>query len=186
MTVGLFGASLYGNYSLEQEFDPWLFLDPDSYVAQFKATTDEFYPDKGEAVLLFFSGNITKANLAAMDALMTNLSNQTHIIKDLNSWYTSFEDYFVNQLDHQNGLFDGNTSISMIKDGLAQFLYSPNGARYQYLFTFGQDLKCGQDLPPVYVSTQNSNLYFFKYILKKCFGGKTDLHFSNILARDKN
>ena len=50
---------------IEEEFDPWLFLDPNSYPAAFKANKDKYYPEKGENVLLFFSGNITQHNLQA-------------------------------------------------------------------------------------------------------------------------
>ena len=58
-------TSIYGNYMIEEEFDPWLFLDPNSYPAAFKANKDKYYPEKGENVLLFFSGNITQHNLQA-------------------------------------------------------------------------------------------------------------------------
>ena len=54
--------SIVGNYNITEEFDPWLFLDPKSYVSQFKQAQDQFYPDEGHTVLLFFSGNITKGN----------------------------------------------------------------------------------------------------------------------------
>lgn len=40
----------------------------------------------------------------------------------------------------------------MTHSALAQFLFSPSGGRYQYLFTFDGHLSCGQPLPPVYVS----------------------------------
>ena len=62
-TLGLMATSIYGNYMIEEEFDPWLFLDPNSYPAAFKANKDKYYPEKGENVLLFFSGNITQHNL---------------------------------------------------------------------------------------------------------------------------
>ena len=47
-------TSIYGNYMIEEEFDPWLFLDPYSYPAAFKANKDRYFPEKGENVLLFF------------------------------------------------------------------------------------------------------------------------------------
>ena len=53
-TLGLLGLSIFGNYYITEEFDPWLFLDPNSYVSQFKNAHDGFYPDEGQSVLLFF------------------------------------------------------------------------------------------------------------------------------------
>ena len=53
-TLGLMATSIYGNYMIEEEFDPWLFLDPYSYPAAFKANKDRYFPEKGENVLLFF------------------------------------------------------------------------------------------------------------------------------------
>lgn len=53
-TLGLLGLSIIGNYYITEEFDPWLFLDPNSYVSQFKNAHDGFYPDEGQSVLLFF------------------------------------------------------------------------------------------------------------------------------------
>ena len=54
LTLGLMATSIYGNYMIEEEFDPWLFLDPYSYPAAFKANKDRYFPEKGENVLLFF------------------------------------------------------------------------------------------------------------------------------------
>ena len=61
-TLGILALSIVGNYNITEEFDPWLFLDPKSYVSQFKQAQDRFFPDEGQTVLLFFSGNITKGN----------------------------------------------------------------------------------------------------------------------------
>ena len=154
-TVTLLGVSLYGNFMLKEDFDPWLFLSPQSYVAQFKATQDYYYPDKGENVILFFNGDVTKSNLLALDKLLSKLTSEAEsgeMIRKVDSWYTEFVRYFTQNLGHTEGLFSNDTSIEDIRYALAQFLFSPSGGRYQYLFTLEDSLKCGYSLPTVYVS----------------------------------
>ena len=158
-TLGLLIASLYGNYMLEEEFDPWLFLSPKSYVAKFKAAQDYYFPDKGESVLLFFNGNITMDNLQSLDSMLSNLPMD--LIQNVDSWYLSFVQYFTHNLGHENGLFSGDYSIKEIQNALAQFLFSPSGGKYQYLFTFEDKLQCGKSLPQVYVSIMELTHYHF-------------------------
>ena len=134
LTLGLFGASIYGNVMIQEEFDPWLFLDPKSYVSQFKAVQDKYYPDKGEHVLLFFSGDITSQNIQSLDNLLTKITDEaSHLILGINSWFLGFQSYFTQNLGHSDGLL--NADMGQVRSALTQFLFSPKGGRYQYLFT---------------------------------------------------
>lgn len=102
VTLGLFLASVYGNYMIEEEFDPWLFLDPKSYVSNFKATQDKYYPDKGESVLLFFSGPLNQHNLLSIDQLLARIRQDAgDLILSLDSWYEAFQTYFTANLGHE-------------------------------------------------------------------------------------
>ena len=38
---------------------------------------------------------------------------------------------------------------------LTKFLFTPSGSKYQKMFRFDGDLKCGQPAPPITVSIQN-------------------------------
>ena len=78
-------------------------------------------------------------------------------IKYFDSWYIPYEKYFVEQLEHSDGLFEIENDDKIITDedvksALVQFLFSPSGGKYQYLFTFDHELQCGKELPQVQVS----------------------------------
>jgi len=151
LTVVIFVASIYGNVLITEEFDPWLFLDPNSYVATFKRTQDKYFPQKGESVLLFFSGDVTKHNLQSLDNLLSSITEKaSHLILNVNSWFLGFQSYFTENLGHPEGMF--SSEIDEIRSSLTQFLYSPRGGRYQYLFTVKGALQCGVPSPEVYVS----------------------------------
>ena len=85
----------------------------------------------------------------------------------MDSWYIPFEKYFTKKLKISNGLLSNNVSIEFIRSSLVQFLYSPSGGKYQYLFTFDQDMNCGKSLPQLQV---NNNWKIFtkrqKFIIK--------------------
>lgn len=103
VTLVIFAASVYGNYMIEEEFDPWLFLDPKSYVSAFKATQDKYYPDKGESVLLFFSGPLNQHNLQSIEKLLARIQIEAgDLILSLDSWFAAFQTYFTANLGHEN------------------------------------------------------------------------------------
>ena len=94
-----------------------------------------------------------------MDQLIKSISkeeNNDFSIKYFDSWYVPYEKYFVDQLEHSDGLlFDekngDNITDDDVKSALVQFLFSPSGGKYQYLFTFDHELQCGKELPQVQV-----------------------------------
>ena len=113
----------------------------------------------GYIIYFLFSGNISVTNLNAVDQLIKSISkeeNNDFSIKYFDSWYVPYEKYFVNQLEHSDGLLfdekDGdNITDDDVKSALVQFLFSPSGGKYQYLFTFDHELQCGKELPQVQV-----------------------------------
>ena len=94
-----------------------------------------------------------------MDQLIKSISkeeNNDFSIKYFDSWYVPYEKYFVDQLEHSDGLlFDEKNGYNItdddVKSALVQFLFSPSGGKYQYLFTFDHELQCGKKLPQVQV-----------------------------------
>ena len=150
-TVLVLAASFYGNYSLEKEFDPWLFLDPDSYVVQFRDSHDKYFPTGGEHVLLFFVGDVNREALETMDSVTAKVkNNMTDIILSMDSWYVDFKEEYPTK-----DLFQDD--LSVIRDNIAYFLFTPSGVKFQTLFNFAGNLKCGQDLPKVQVQDINSS-----------------------------
>jgi len=92
-----------------------------------------------------------------MDSLVTRIETEaSHLILNVDSWVLGFRNYYVSNLGHSQGLAQ-EENINKIHSALAQFLYSPNGGQYQYLFTFDGELKCGHQLPPVYVTIMQLN-----------------------------
>ena len=129
-----------------------MFLDPKSYVSQYRDVAGEYYPDEGQTVLLFFSGNITKHNLHSMDQVLDQIQDQEkHNLKHLDPWLFPYEKYFKNQLGHSEELWDDAIDLSTIESSLVQFLFSPSGGKFQFLFTFDEDLECGKELPKLQV-----------------------------------
>ena len=84
---------------------------------------------------------------------ISNEENNDYSIKYFDSWYIPYEKYFVDQLEHSDGLFENDDiTDEEVKSALVQFLFSPSGGKYQYLFTFDQDMNCGKSLPQLQVN----------------------------------
>jgi hypothetical protein len=77
----------------------------------------------------------------------------TDYLTEFDPWYPGFEKYLT------NNFIDSASEISeldddFVQDKLAQYLFSPSGAKYKSLFAFenGEQLQCGQPAPKVVVS----------------------------------
>ena len=122
-------------------------------MARFKATRDQYFPNRGEAVHLFFSGELSKHNFDSMNQTLSRINDEaSSLILNVNSWFVEFQAYFSQTLGYKGGLVGTHATIEEIHSALVRFLFSPSGGRYQYLFTFDHDLKCGKALPTVYVT----------------------------------
>ena len=111
-----------------------------------KRVYESSFPHKGEKVLVISEGGRDEPwlNLTSIDWMVGQLEEQGDIITRVDSWYTGFrEHYQANfQPNFENRSLDQLT-WSEVKERLAQFLYTPRGMEYQYMFNFADELKCG-------------------------------------------
>lgn len=155
LTAALFALSLYGNYLLEQEFDPWKFLSPEAPILGWKRLLEAAFPENGEKVLLIFEGNGTgPMDLTSIDRLTRSLQNQTDIVTKFSSWYLDLDDY--NTRYFSSAVNDNSSSLLSlgwpeVARKLERFLFSVKGARHKYLFDLDGDLHCGGPMPGVRV-----------------------------------
>ena len=160
LTMALFVISIYGNIQLKQEFDPWLFLPPDSSIRTWKDAHNRAFPAKGENVILFFegphwhNGEQNSMDLEKVEWLVHKLKAQQDTITKLDSWYLQLEEYYRMNFQH-NSVYNGTPLSRLNQDEfnerLVQFLYSADGLRYQYAFDFDDALECGGLLPGIQV-----------------------------------
>lgn len=86
--------------------------------------------------------------------LSLKMKNESQIIKNIDTWTTSFIKYTKKGL-HVDVLNE-KMSDEKFKEYLSKFLWSANGARYQKNFRFDKELICGEPTPNITV-----NIYFF-------------------------
>ena len=53
-----------------------------------------YYPSQGETVHIFFTDLKLPEELFKIDSVVKNLKSQDDIIIDMDSWYTSFQEYY--------------------------------------------------------------------------------------------
>jgi len=149
-TAGIFGVSVWGNIELKQEFNPIWFLPPESYLAQWHAHSNKYFPSRGEQVTVFFAGLDLPGELHKMDDMHRRLGEQTDIVASVDSWYNEFKKYT------EKNFLDGESVLSMYEeeyhDKLTQFLYSPIGSKYRFFFTNDGVLTCGEPAPTTQIS----------------------------------
>ena len=118
------------------------------------------FPSKGELVTIFFEGppededgNFNNMNLTKIDWLVNELKNQNDIVTSVDSWYSMYKDYYMNNFQriesNQSDLLIPNFNVD--NKTLVQFLFSQRGIKYKYLIDFNQELECGGYLPHVNV-----------------------------------
>ena len=143
VTAGMLGLSIYGNYELKQEFDPWMFLPNEDPVKVWKRQHDEFFPSKGEPVLIISEGE-SPLNLTQISTLLSDIEAQNDIVTEMEAWYLDFQKY------HEANFGPLLTQDwDSVQSRLVQFLFSSKGARYQYMFNFQKEPQCGGTLPKI-------------------------------------
>ena len=159
VTLAITGVGIWGNVLLRQEFDPTWFLPADTYIAQWFANNERYFPSQGERATIHFSGTNLPEDLHKIDALVRQLGEEMEIVDSVDGWTTPYLDY-LDKMGVRDSLTSSNSSISsadylLFRDTLTQFLFSPTGAAYQRQFRFGDDsgnLTCGQAAPPILMS----------------------------------
>jgi len=144
-TLGLFGVSVWGNILLRQEFNPIWFLPPDSYLAQWHQYNAKFFPSSGEKVTVFLGDLQLPEELGKLEQIHSELEAQTDTIVNIDSWYLGFKQYVDLNFQEDGPVVD--MSSEMFNERLVQYLFSPLGSQYRFLFHFNDTLRCGQPSP---------------------------------------
>ena len=159
-TIVLLSVSIYGNFQLKQEFDPYIFLPPNSSIKSWLDVHRSAFPSKGELVTIFLegpssdeSGNLKYMNFSKFDWLVNKLQHQSDIVTSIDFWYSEYKEYYRENFQYHD--FNGKTLLELdskdLNQTIVQFLFSLRGFRYKYLFDFKHDLECGGPLPHVQV-----------------------------------
>jgi len=156
-TIGLLAVSIWGNIELRQEFNPIWFLPPESYLAQWHQYNSKFYPSSGEKVTVFMGDLKLPEELDKLDLMHKELDQSTDIISSVNSWYNGFVSYMENFPDDGPVL---NMTENVFNSRLTQYLFSPTGSQYRFLFQYEEPIQCGKNAPKIQLSLMD-----FQHIL---------------------
>lgn len=136
------GFSVQAILRLEQKFDPKWFIPDDTYYKQFIDTYDYYYPDEGNAGMIFLGAMNYNTEFPNLYNMVQEFKNDSDV-NDVIAWV----DYFYNYV-YQNFNQDLSKNATVLTDRefkryLSRFLFSPIGGRFQMNFKFEEDLKCG-------------------------------------------
>lgn len=135
---------------MKQKFDPEWFLPNNSYLLQFFNQRNKYYPDVGKDAGIYMGEIKYYEEIGKIHDLAMKVKNETEIVKNLDSWTSGFIKYTkkASGID----ILNDNVTEEDFNQHLSQFLWSPNGARFQKNFRFGGTFECGKPSPPVVVS----------------------------------
>lgn len=187
-TVLLLALSIYGNIHLKEDFDPYIFLPPNSSINTWMKLHESAFPSKGEQVAIFFegpaddeTGNLKNMNFTKLEWLANQLENQDDIVTNVDFWYSKYKEYYQNNFQDNNAntsaLLDPNFNID--NKTLVQFLFSQTGIKYKFLFDFNEDLKCGGYLPQIQVHI----MFLTHVVIDNSLKGKTTVHYDSPRCR---
>jgi len=182
-TVFLLAVSIYGNINLKEDFDPYIFLPPNSSINTWMKLHESAFPSKGELVTIFFegpaddeTGNLKNMNFTKFEWLVNELEKQEDIVTNVDFWYSKYKKYYQNNFQDYNANTSAllDTDFNIDNKTLVQFLYSQSGIKYKFLFDFTEDLKCGGYLPHVQVHI----MFLTHVVIDNSLKGKTTVHYS--------
>lgn len=87
-----------------------------------------------------------------LDHLAKELSRQTDIIDNVDSWTTNFARYIRISSPKKESVKNLMKNETFFNEKLSQFLYSPSGGKYRDIFRFDGELQCGKASPRVLLS----------------------------------
>jgi len=143
--AALLGGGIYGTTQLHQEFDATWFLPPTSYLRQWFAANNQYFPSTGERVKIYFTGLDLADEMDSLDKLVTELNGATDIVASVDSWWTALNSSLPKDRS--------NVTHELFNQKLTQFLYGPTGFKYRDNFEFTSELSCGQPAPPLLLSS---------------------------------
>lgn len=149
------GFSIEAIFRLEQRFDPKWFIPEDTYYKDFLTNYDYYYPDEGNAAMVFLGEMDYNTEFSNLYEMTQNLRNQSYV-NELVTWVDSFQGYVLkNHGRNMNNISE--VSDEEFKSYLSRFLYSPVGARFQINFKFSQQFRCGYPATNITGSSMSFN-----------------------------
>lgn len=150
-TVTIAAVAIKGNLELTQKFDPQWLLPSSSYVLQYLNQRSKFYPDLGKDGGIYIGDVQYHEKMEYIHRLAMQITNETSYVKNVDSWTHGFIKY--TQKASGVDVLTDNVTQDEFSQYLSQFLWSPNGARFQKNFKFRGNFTCGKPSPPVIVSS---------------------------------
>lgn len=136
------GLSIQAILRLEQRFDPKWFIPDDTYYKQFLDAHDHYYPEEGNAGMVFLGEMNYSKEFPTLYNMVQELKSDDDV-KDVIAWLDYFYSYVLQNFDRD--LSNNATELTdrEFKRYLTKFLFSPIGGRFQINFKFEEDLQCG-------------------------------------------
>ncbi|XP_034172296.1 patched domain-containing protein 3 isoform X1 [Osmia lignaria lignaria] len=152
ITIIAASAGVKGLLQLQQWFDPGWFIPDHSYLSKYIGMLRLEYPDRGyDAMILMGDFNYT-AEFPKIISLAETFSDLS-TVESIRSWPNDFAKFVMEFFGKD--LRKTILEESQFQSYLSKFLFSQNGGKYQRNFRFKGELICGENTPPVSVSTMD-------------------------------
>jgi len=91
-TFTMLGVNIWGNTELRQEFNPIWFLPQDSYLFQYFAARDKFFPGRGDEGFILMQNVSLSTHLKQLDTVVQKLETHPQL-HEIEAWYSDFKNY---------------------------------------------------------------------------------------------
>ena len=151
VTVVITAFAIWGNVEMKQEFDPVLFLPPDSYLFQWFKYVKKLFPGEGVLVTVYMVNVDYIKDFIRIQSLARQFEAHEDVMYRVESWTLDFESYIKRNFKSEmpriiNYENQDQVDESLFRMRLGQFLFSPRGGRHrsQFFFPDGEPV-CGQE-----------------------------------------
>lgn len=148
-TALLLGFSIWGSTLIRIHFNPMLLMPSDSYLRRWVDMIAIDYPHDGWPACVF-TGPLDHTQLQSMEKLTYNfigLQQTGKYIKEADLWWIPLKKYAKEKKNYTAWQeFSYPEEFSSL---LSDFLFSPQGAKYQQNFKFDGELGCNEPAPRV-------------------------------------
>lgn len=153
-TLIMTGFSIQAVLKLEQRFDPRWFVPEGNYYKQFLENHEFFYPNEGNAAMVFLGKMNYNAEFKELHNLAQVVKNESYV-KDFETWVEPFHSYVLSNFKRDLANSSSVVTDEQFKQYLSRFLFSSIGGRFQINFKFSDRFNCGQQTPNITASTMS-------------------------------
>ena len=145
LSVGIWGCTLVENNEKAQHM-----LSKGNYLREWHDVREENFEDDMDLSAIYVQ-DVSHENFGQIHELLERMNNEKDIISEVSFWTQEFLDYI--NLDQSSAATMSASGLSkeMFQEKLAQFLYSPKGSQYRFMFSFeaNSSLACGGAAPRI-------------------------------------